>query len=36
MMYVLIKFVPTTTIETHGFIPIERDAIVVSTGTHVQ
>ena len=31
---VLIKFVLTTTIEIHRFIPIERDAIAVSNSTH--
>ena len=32
---VQIKSVPITTIETNRFIPIERDAIAVSNGTHV-
>ena len=32
---VLIKFVPITSIETHRFLPIERDAIAVSNSTHV-
>ena len=31
---VLIKFVPTTTTETHR-LPIERDAIAVSNSTHI-
>ena len=30
------KFVPTTTIETHRFIQIERDAIAVCNDTHIQ
>ena len=32
---VLIKLVPTTTIETHKFIQMERDAIAVSNGSHI-
>ena len=32
---VVIKFILTTTIEIHGFIPIEGNAIAVSNGAHV-